>query len=78
MPARQLPLLDVAAGLRCAYGEPWDGPHPVCEAQVERACAAFDAGMLSGAWDAEGYQPHERRAQVQRVQRRAEAGAGLR
>lgn len=48
--------------LCCANGEPWIGPHPLCEAEVDRACAAFDVGVLAGRWDAHGYTPQERKA----------------
>lgn len=24
--------------LTCAYGEPWLGPHPLCQAELARAC----------------------------------------
>jgi len=58
--------------LTCAFGEPWMGPHPLCEAEVERLCAAFDAAVGAGAYDREGYTPAERRA----VAFKARSGGG--
>ena len=55
------------AGLVCAFGEPWIGPHPLCEAETGRACAAFDAGVQAGRWDAQGYTPAERRQQARKA-----------
>ena len=51
-------------GLTCAFGEPWwTGPHPLCQQEADRLCAEFDAGVLAGKWDAQGYTPNERKAQ---------------
>jgi hypothetical protein len=46
----------------CVFGEPTIGPHPLCEAEAERLCAAFDADVITGTYDAEGYTPRERAA----------------
>jgi hypothetical protein len=55
------------AGLTCAFGEPWTGPHPLCAARVEQDRAAFQAAVARGEFDAEGYTPKERKAQAQRT-----------
>lgn len=41
------------------------GPHhcEACAAEVERSCAAFDAAVLAGTYDQDGFTPAERRAQ---------------
>jgi hypothetical protein len=65
----QLGLFDAPAiesSLTCAFSEPWMGEHPLCEAEVERACAAFDAAVARGEYDAHGYTPNERKAQEKR------------
>jgi hypothetical protein len=50
------------APLTCAFGEPWIGPHPLCQAQLTRDCAAFAAAVTRGEYDARGYTPNERKA----------------
>ncbi len=64
------PLPNTTAGgeLACAFGEPWLGPHPLCEAETDRACRQFDAEVIAGKYDAEGYTPFERAAQTRRLQ----------
>lgn len=61
---KQLTLLrlDPEVGLTCAYGEPWLGEHPLCDQEVVRACARFDAAVDAGIYDVEGYRPSERAA----------------
>lgn len=54
-------------GLACAFGEPWMGPHPLCEAEVDRSIREFHAAVARGEYDAEGYTPAERRMQAQRA-----------
>lgn len=63
----------------CAFGIPtdaghphapgWFGPHHCfwCHVDVELACARFDAAVLAGKYDAQGYTPAERRAQRRRA-----------
>ena len=50
--------------LACAFGEPWDGPHPLCDAEADRLEAVFADGVAAGRWDADGYTSAERRAQA--------------
>lgn len=59
---------DAQAALTCSNGEPWMGPHPICEAETARHCAEFDAAVARGEYDAEGYTPNERKAQAKRQQ----------
>ncbi len=47
--------------LVCAFDEPWEGPHPLCDSANERSCAEFWAAVARGEFDAEGYTPTERR-----------------
>jgi hypothetical protein len=42
-------------GLVCAFGEPWMGAHPLCEAEADRMCALFDASVAAGEYDARGH-----------------------
>ena len=30
------------------FGEPWMGPHPLCEAETTRACQRFDEAVTCG------------------------------
>ena len=55
---RQLPF--DFSGLTCAFGEPWMGEHPLCDAEGKRLCAEFDAAVGSGEYDARGYTANER------------------
>lgn len=43
--------------LTCYHGTTWTWPHvcAACEADVERACAAFDAAVAAGIYDRWGY-----------------------
>ena len=62
----QLALFDAAPTLpvlTCAFGEPWMGPHPLCDAETDRACAEFARLVAAGKYDADGYTPNERKAQ---------------
>lgn len=68
---RALPNRTVGGELACVFGEPMIGPHPRCEAEVDRACAAFKAGVTAGRWDADGYTPQDRKAQERRKKRRS-------
>ena len=45
------------------FGEPWMGPHPLCEAETTRACQRFDEAVKRGEFDTDGYTPAERRQQ---------------
>lgn len=54
--------------LACAFGEPWLGPHPLCEAETERACQQFDVAVAAGTYDEQGFTPLERAAQSRRLQ----------
>jgi hypothetical protein len=54
------------APLTCFHGEPWDGDHPLCRADVERACQRFDDAVARGEYDAHGWTPKERKAQAKR------------
>ncbi len=47
------PLPNTTAGgeLACAFGEPWMGPHPLCEDETDRACRQFDADVVTGKYD---------------------------
>ena len=53
--------------LACAFGEPWGGLHPLCEAETARGCAQFDADVAAGKYDADGYTPKERAARDRRL-----------
>lgn len=57
-------------GLICAFGEPWMGPHPLCEAETERACQQFAEAVRAGKYDVEGYTPAERKAKNRRDAKR--------
>lgn len=65
--AKREPNTTIDGALACAFGEPWLGPHPLCEAETERACLAFDADVAAGKYDAEGYTPAERAASDRRL-----------
>lgn len=54
--------------LVCANNEPWLGPHPLCKAEVDRACVAFTEAVQRGEYDAEGFTPAERKAADKRLQ----------
>lgn len=56
----------VDGGLVCAFGEPWMGPHPLCDADTERGCVEFTRLVAAGVYDAQGYTPNERKAQQKR------------
>ena len=45
--------------LVCAFGEPWMGPHPLCRAESDRNCLAFDAAVARGEFNERGYTPRE-------------------
>ena len=53
--------------LTCAYGEPWIGKHPLCEAAAVRLMRQCALDIKAGKYDAEGYSRKERRAQIQRL-----------
>ncbi len=53
--------------MACANGEPWLGPHPICQQQVEAAYAQFTDDVLTGIFDADGFTPLERAAQLRRL-----------
>lgn len=65
---KRAPNTTIAGALACAFGEPVDGPHPLCEAETARACRRFDEDVAAGIYDAEGYTPPERAAQRRRLQ----------
>lgn len=67
-PSKRAPNTTADGALACAFGEPWMGSHPLCEAETERACRQFDAEVAAGKYDAEGYTPFERAAQRRRLQ----------
>ena len=50
--APETPTMD---GLVCVFGEPWMGDHPLCEAESDRMCAAFEASVAAGEYDARGH-----------------------
>ena len=52
--------------LTCAYGEPWMGKHPLCEAAALRLMKQCARDIKAGKYDAEGYTRNERRAQFKR------------
>ncbi len=56
----------LSAALTCAFSEPWMGPHPLCEAETDRACQQFAEAVARGEFDAQGYTPNERKAQAKR------------
>lgn len=63
--------LQADTSLTCAFGGVWADHFspigcPLCEAEVERGCAAFDAAVARGEYDEFGYTPAERRAQATR------------
>lgn len=49
--------------LTCAFGEPWMGPHPLCEAHARDMEAEFWKDVAAGKYDPQGYTPNERKAQ---------------
>ena len=57
----------VDAGLTCAFGEPWMGLHPLCEARSNDICRQFAEAVRSGQFDAAGYTPNECTAQARRA-----------
>lgn len=57
----------VDPGLTCAFGEPWMGEHPLCDAETARQCAQFAEAVARGAFDANGYTQNERKAQAKRL-----------
>ena len=59
--------------LACAFGEPFAGPHHLCEAESERLCAIFAADVAAGKYDADGYSRLERAAQRRREALRQQA-----
>ena len=63
----------VDAGLTCAFGEPWMGLHPLCEARSNEMCRQFAEAVRSGQFAAEGYTPNERKAQARRALERQQA-----
>ena len=59
------------SGLTCANGTAWASHFngtgcALCAADTERTCAAFDAAVAAGIYDAQGYTPKERRALARR------------
>lgn len=52
----------------CAFGEPLDGPHPLCNAETERGIKAFWEAVARGEYDADGYTPAEAKAREKRLQ----------
>jgi hypothetical protein len=52
--------------LVCAFGEPFFGAHPLCEAEACRLRALFQENVKAGVYDAQGYTPADRRAQARR------------
>jgi len=54
-------LAPLAPGLTCSHGEPWMGPHPLCEAHTEALCHQFEAAVARGEYDAAGYTASDRR-----------------
>jgi hypothetical protein len=42
-------------GLVCCFGEPFEGDHPLCEAEADRLCAVFEASVAAGEYDARGH-----------------------
>ena len=59
--------LKVTYPLTCAYGEPWVGPHPLCDAAALRLIRQCARDIRAGKYDAEGYSRKERRAQIRRI-----------
>ncbi len=57
------------AGLTCAFSEPWMGLHPLCDAHGAEMVKQFEAAVLAGTYDADGYTPNERKAQQKRAPR---------
>ena len=53
--------------LTCAYGEPWVGPHPLCDAAALRLIRQCAREIKAGKYDEEGYTKKERRAQLKRL-----------
>ena len=49
--------------LTCAFGTPWGLSHECagCAAESARLEAEFQAGVLAGRWDREGYTAQERK-----------------
>lgn len=58
------------AALTCANGEPWLGPHPLCDAEADLACTQFWLAVSAGTYNGRGYTPAEWRAKVRREQQR--------
>ena len=57
---------NTAPVLVCAYGEPWLGPHPRCNARGMELAREFAAAVSRGEFDAQGYTPAERTAKTKR------------
>jgi len=53
--------------LRCRFGEPWMGPHPLCAQERDRLQSEFDAAVVRGEYSEEGYTPAEQRVRVKRL-----------
>lgn len=64
---KRLPNTTVDGALACAFGEPWLGPHPICDAEGLAARERFDAAVASGEYDADGFTPLEGAAQQRRL-----------
>jgi len=60
----QLVLFDLSpTPLTCGNGSPWPcGPCEGCRAETARLLAEYEAGRLTGHWDAHGDTPADRRA----------------
>jgi len=56
--------------LTCANGEPWLGPHPLCEAETDRACTQFWLDVSAGRYNARGYTKAEWKAKLKRDKER--------
>jgi len=54
----------------CVYGEPIEGPHPLCAARVARDILEFYEAVARGEYDAEGFTPRERAALAKRAKMR--------
>jgi len=50
------------SGLTCAFGEPWIGAHPLCDAHGRELAGQFHAlVVVAGHFDTEGYTAAERK-----------------
>lgn len=52
--------------LVCAFNEPWEGGHPLCEQHAMQLRREFREAVARGDMDAQGYTPNERKAQARR------------